>query len=68
MIEIIGYITLYLLIGIIMLPFAMLVDEILKAEKKRASFPFFIVFWPLTSIFSIFIILTVGWMKFKNYK
>ena len=68
MIEVVGYITLYLLAGVIMLPFAMLVDKMLEADKKRKFLFTFIIGWPVTSVFSIFVILIVGWTELKNYK
>ena len=67
MITFLGYISLYLIIGVVLLPVVIVNSR--DDENKTKMFLYIAVFtWPLMQVFAIFYMLTAGWEDFKNYK
>ncbi len=67
MIEILGYIFLYLIVGVVLLPLTMAGNVESKVKQKSRLLWWFIL-WPTVIPLAIFIILIVGWRELKNYK
>ena len=74
MITFLGYIFLYLIIGVVVLPFFVIAyfvdppsDPAGKLSKKRLVI-LATTLWPLVLPFSLFVIFFMGWEELKNYK
>lgn len=65
MIELLGYITLYVLVGVVLLPVWMLMDSMEDViVPKRIRLLKYIIFWPAQLFFASIL----GWIEFKEYK
>ncbi|KKN11574.1 hypothetical protein LCGC14_1025240 [marine sediment metagenome] len=67
MLELLGYIFLYLIIGVVLLPFYMIAArlEVTKYGKKNLAVA--IIFWPIVNTFLFVIALVGGWIELKNH-
>lgn len=72
MIELLGYIVLYLMIGILLLPFLMVVDrygpEESDAETSKRTLHIVALLWPITIIITITTLWLRGWKHYSDYK
>lgn len=72
MIELLGYIVLYLMIGILLLPFLMVVDrygpEESDAETSKRTLHIVALLWPITIIITITKLWHEGWKHYSDYK
>ena len=66
--EILGYITAYLLVGVLLLPFYMVFYKDCKGTKKRRHLYITVLSWPLSAPMMLIFILIFEWEDFKNYK
>lgn len=72
MIEILGYITLYLLIGVVLLPYFLLSDnkilELAPFILTRGRVATGVVSWPIVFPVAVVVLWFGGWKELKNYK
>ena len=68
MIEALGWITLYLLVGIALLPIPMLVDKLTNAVEGKRILWIYVLLWPFTGFVGLILVWAIAWEEFKNYK
>ena len=69
MIEILGYIFLYLIVGVVLLPYWLLFfKETDDSKKKMSQLYTYVLLWPLAMPLLLFLMLFLEWDELKNYK
>ncbi len=71
-IEILGYMALYLIVAVLLLPYHMVVDrygpEGSDTETPKGMLHFVALIWPITIIITIFALWLGGWKHYSDYK
>ena len=72
MIEILGYIFLYLIVGVLLLPITAMIDKCLDTQQNRIALAANLLVWPALIIIggtgALLIIWIDGWSELENYK